>query len=99
MVMAVVDATSPQTKSRLKAFLHARQGGLCCYCSRPTVLHPPNPQFGAPTPMDFATLEHLRRKADGGTDHPDNLVISCFECNVGRGDRSWVEWKTLKSRG
>jgi hypothetical protein len=88
----------PRARARLKAFLHKRQGGLCCYCDKPTLLHPDPWPLGTATPDNFATLEHLRRKADGGTNHPDNLAIACFECNAGRGELSWVEWKTLMSR-
>lgn len=86
----------PKDKARLKSMLHERQGGQCCYCGRITELHPSPWALGERTPPQFATLEHLRRKSEGGTDHPDNLAIACFDCNVGRGSYSWVEWKTLK---
>ncbi len=86
----------PRQRAKLKAFLHKRQGGLCCYCSKLTLLHPDPWPLGTTTPGNFATFEHLRRKVDGGTNHPDNLAIACFECNAERGAMSWVEFKTLK---
>jgi 5-methylcytosine-specific restriction endonuclease McrA len=89
----------PRAKARLKEFLHKRQGGECCYCGRMTRLYPEPWGLGAPAPADFATLEHLRRKVDGGTNHPDNVAIACFECNSNRGAMSWVEFKTFVTRG
>lgn len=87
-----------QTRAQLKALLHRRQGGLCCYCSKPTLLHPDPWPSGARTPDNFATIEHLRRKVDGGTSDRDNLAIACFECNAERGGMSWVEFKTVKTQ-
>jgi hypothetical protein len=42
------------------------------------------------------TIEHLRRKADGGTSHPDNKALACYECNSERGDMDWLTYKSLK---
>ena len=88
----------PRHRAKLKAFLHRRQRGVCCYCGRLTELHPPAWPIGTTPPSSFATLEHLRRKVDGGSDHPDNLAIACWPCNNERGDMSWVEFKTMKIR-
>lgn len=88
----------PRERMKLKAFLHKRQGGLCCYCGCATILHPPPWPHGTQPPHDFATLEHLRRKSEGGTNHPDNVAIACWQCNNDRGEMSWVEFKTLKVR-
>lgn len=43
---------------------------------------------------NFATIEHLRRRADGGKDHQDNLALACRQCNEGRGS---VDWLTFTS--
>lgn len=92
----------PAPKMVMKRLLHKKQGGLCCYCGRAVVLKPKNylKRLGmcSPPPPNFATLEHLQRRADGGTDHPDNLALACVGCNNTRGTRSWVEFKTLMSR-
>lgn len=88
----------PSERAKLKAFLHQRQHGACCYCGCLTFLHPKPWRLGDSPPADFATLEHLRRKADGGTNHPDNVAIACWQCNNERGDLTWVEFKTLKTQ-
>jgi len=79
----------------IKAELHRLQGGRCCYCDRPVELAPEPWPIGSPAPDHFATLEHLRRKVDGGTSHRDNLAVACHRCNSMRGKRSWVEFKTI----
>lgn len=49
-------------------------------------------------------VDHLRPRAEGGTDHPSNLVTACADCNGGKraklveGD-SPVEWQSLVGRG
>jgi 5-methylcytosine-specific restriction endonuclease McrA len=30
------------------------------------------------------TLDHIQAVSRGGTDHPDNLVAACAECNASR---------------
>lgn len=82
----------------MKAKLFEYQGGACCYCGRAVRLAPPPWPTGTAAPDDFATLEHLQRRAEGGTHHPDNLALACFLCNCTRGARSWVEFKTIMSK-
>ena len=46
------------------------------------------------------TADHVRCKADGGTDEPSNLRASCGPCNFGRRDtitdpkpeKKWIQW-------
>lgn len=52
-----------------------KQGGICCYCKR---------RF-TPVGKTRATIEHLRAKADGGSDRVANLAAACFHCNQHRG--------------
>lgn len=51
-----------------------RDGFRCVYCGRAA---------------DQVTLEvdHIKPKALGGTDEPDNLRTACFDCNAGKSDR------------
>lgn len=35
-----------------------------------------------------ATVEHLRRRAEGGDDAPENLALACAYCNSSRGERA-----------
>ena len=36
----------------------------------------------------MATVEHIRRRSDGGTDAPANLAMACAFCNSSRADRT-----------
>jgi 5-methylcytosine-specific restriction endonuclease McrA len=47
-------------------------------------------------PANSETLEHLRRKANGGSDGFDNLALACRDCNVGRGNLDWLTYKSMK---
>ncbi|MCS0463321.1 MULTISPECIES: HNH endonuclease [Rhizobium] len=43
-----------------------------------------------------ATLEHLRRRADGGKDNRDNFAAACKSCNDSRGKWDllfYASWK------
>lgn len=82
-------------RRRLKAMLFQAQAGRCCYCGCAVDLAPQSWGRGGRTPPNFATIEHLRRRSDGGATTPDNVALACFECNTNRGDISWVEYKTL----
>lgn len=75
-----------------------RKEGLHCFYCYQAVVPPPQPKPGqkAVYPPNMATVEHLERKADGGNNHPHNLVIACRECNSGRGEMRWYEWKELR---
>ena len=87
----------PRARRLLKINLFEQQSGQCCYCGRAVDLHPSPWATGERTPDHFATIEHLRRIADGGTNDPDNLAIACFACNGSRGAMNWVAFKTLMS--
>jgi hypothetical protein len=55
------------------------QNWRCCWCARLTVPEPNR--------RDSATIEHVVPRSDGGTDHPDNLAMSCLSCNNNRGTK------------
>jgi hypothetical protein len=42
-----------------------------------------------------ATLEHLKKKADGGTLANSNIVMACLGCNTRRGDLPVDQFKAL----
>ncbi len=46
---------------------------------------------------DLST-EHLIPKHRGGSDSPDNLVLSCLRCNTSRGAKGIFEWLGLKEK-
>jgi hypothetical protein len=39
-----------------------------------------------------ATAEHLLPKSHGGTYHPKNILIICYECNQQRGNTDYIKW-------
>lgn len=43
--------------------------------------------------MVHATIEHLQRKVDQGTNKKENLRMSCFACNNRRGEMSPEDFK------
>ncbi len=77
--------------AEVRVALWSEQGGLCFYCDVPTTL----PTESNPIPTT-ATVEHLTRKADGGTNDPDNLVMACSRCNSTRGKTDWRDWLNAK---
>lgn len=79
-------------RSSVIATLRTKQNGQCCYCSVGLVRH-----RGLNPPANAETIEHLRRRADGGTNRRDNLALACRECNHGRGSIDWLTYKSLKS--
>lgn len=71
------------------------QGGICFYCGRDTVLRQVNmtdkqhmQRLGLTHKFELerrlASIEHLQRRADGGSNDLENLVMACRECNTGR---------------
>lgn len=85
-----------------------RQDGQCFYCSceiyqigDAQLGWRPNPRPGVPwsgPPPKLATIEHLIKQADGGTDDEANLVAACTKCNNSRGDVPWETWKEQRSK-
>lgn len=71
--------------------LRIKQSGKCCYCETPMVR-----KHGERPPANAETLEHLRRRSDGGKSNYDNLALACYSCNVGRGATDWLTYKSLK---
>jgi len=80
------------------AFLWHAQAGECFYCGRSTWLPGSEASTAAtarlsePSKKNLrkrqASLEHLQRKTDGGSNGFDNLIMSCAGCNVGRLDKA-----------
>lgn len=79
-------------KNQVRAMLRGKQHGRCCYCSK-TMRRATGP---GRIPNDAETVEHLRRKVDGGTDDLDNLALACHECNYGRGLTDWLTYTSYR---
>ena len=66
------------------------QDYLCYYCGRKMSM-----SMAKQGANKKATLEHLKRKVDGGTLHYDNMAVACQQCNCNRGDYPVEMWKVL----
>lgn len=69
---------------RLKQLLRERDGDACHWCKRTMIF------AGPQTNPLRATLEHVTRRADGGTSHPSNLRLACRRCNSSRHTPGWT---------
>lgn len=94
--------------SVLSRLYHDHQG-RCFYCGRETYLpgqagvtrEEASKRLGlppgrGPLRQRRATIEHLKRVADGGT-RADGIVLACAECNSGRGETPVEQWKAFRS--
>ncbi|RAL98695.1 HNH endonuclease [Agrobacterium sp. MS2] len=75
-----------------RKLLRKAQGGKCCYCG----IKMRNPQAGGQQFPDSETIEHLRRRADGGDNSLNNKALACFRCNVERGEIDWLTYKSFR---
>lgn len=79
-----------------KKILLEKQGLVCCYCECVLIdVDSTNMQY-KDIPANQATVEHLKRKSDGGKNNLDNLALACIRCNMGRGDVDWLTYKCYK---
>jgi len=86
---------SAKANSTHRALLIGRQGNKCCYCARQLL----KPQALLPNGKNHphaATIEHLWRRADGGSNGLHNKAVACQECNSGRGKTDWLTYKSMK---
>lgn len=79
-------------KSVLRRTLRKRQEGKCCYCG--VLMTPPTTPKASITTTE--TIEHLRRKSEGGTDRKDNLALACYDCNTNRGGMDWLTYASYR---
>ena len=74
----LVDRRRPVSKRRRDIFAKSR--GCCHYC-------------GAPLQLDgLWHVEHMLPRALGGPDEASNLVAACAPCNLGKRDRTAIEY-------
>jgi hypothetical protein len=60
---------------RIRFAVFSRDGFACRYC-------------GATSEKVQLVLDHIHPVSKGGTDEPENLVTSCFDCNSGKSDKT-----------
>lgn len=72
---------SSLSKSMLR-FIYERDGRHCCYCCRPLSRRE-------------ATADHYVPHHDGGSSEPENLRLSCRDCNREKGNMPPHLWEVL----
>lgn len=71
------------------------QANRCFYCGCPLVEPPAR---GGPCPPRAATLDHRVPVSRGGTDDPNNICVSCYQCNVLKGCSTEEEFRVLREK-
>ena len=61
----------------LRLSIFDRDGPWCHWCDR--ILSAWDSGRG-----DAMTIDHIKRRRDGGSDEPANLVLACWTCNHAR---------------
>ncbi|WP_375143272.1 HNH endonuclease [Pelagibacterium sp. H642] len=82
-------------RNRIAKVLRAAQHGRCAYCQRRLTT---STRPGGRPYWNTETIEHLQRRAEGGTDRLENLALVCYECNSLRGSMPWVLFATIRQR-
>lgn len=80
-------------------------GWRCHYCGRPLVPADRIPEFCvpssggyvAPDGSSFAHRDHKTPRVHGGSDHLDNLVLSCADCNIRKGTLPYDTFVRLRA--
>jgi 5-methylcytosine-specific restriction endonuclease McrA len=65
-------------RPELVRYVNERDNGVCHHCG---------------VKVEKGEIDHLHPWSRGGTDEPDNLVLSCRSCNRSKGSRTVAEWK------
>ncbi|WP_254510412.1 HNH endonuclease [Anatilimnocola floriformis] len=73
----------PSARRKRKRERMMRQHPYCTYC-------------GLKLNNENSTLDHIRPISRGGTNHDDNLVLSCRKCNAEKGDQLHHKWLRKK---
>jgi 5-methylcytosine-specific restriction endonuclease McrA len=65
-----------RTKHDFRAYVVARDKHTCQYCGKPKL-------YGR-----NLTIDHLIPRCNGGSNHVDNLIVACKQCNTKKNTRS-----------
>lgn len=82
--------------SHRKNEVYEKGDGKCRYCGKRLSIknHGQSGRRGA------WQIDHSRSKANGGTDHLNNLVAACVDCNQEKGSRNGKSYKaSLRAQG
>ncbi len=71
-----VNKIKPNRKKRIVAKLLSKYGNKCCFCQKPM-------KFNAPqNDPKTISIEHVIRRAEGGTNAIKNLKLAHRDCNM-----------------
>lgn len=68
-----------RSNTKMRKRLSSEQNHRCCYCGIDL-------QCEHPEQHDYATIEHVIERAQGGSDRWDNFAVCCHVCNSHRGE-------------
>lgn len=68
-----------------------RDGTRCHYCGCEL-------NFTDPNDAQYRTLDHKYPQAKGGHSNPGNLVLSCHDCNIKKGQQNYRVFKEQEGR-
>jgi 5-methylcytosine-specific restriction endonuclease McrA len=63
-----------KVSQEIRRIVFERDGGMCWKCKRELRMN------GSKKKLPRAHFHHLVHRAQGGTDAPENLVLTCWEC-------------------
>ena len=63
--------------------IYLRDGYVCGYCGRSYKSQPSR-----------LTLDHVKPRAQGGSNQPSNLVTCCDRCNMQKGNKTVAQYET-----
>ncbi len=82
--------------SHRKNEVYEKCDGKCEYCGKRLSIK----NHGRPGERGAWEIDHSRSRANGGTDHLNNLVAACVDCNQDKGSRNGKSFKeSLRSQG
>uniref|UniRef100_A0AB74UMR0 HNH nuclease domain-containing protein n=1 Tax=Caulobacter phage BL57 TaxID=3348355 RepID=A0AB74UMR0_9VIRU len=90
-----IPPAAPNRRQRL--FLEAE--GRCTYCTGQMQYRIRLGKGGGKLEPDEVTIEHLKAKSTGGSNHDDNLAAACVACNNSKADETPAEaFRAMRQR-
>jgi 5-methylcytosine-specific restriction endonuclease McrA len=82
--------------SHRKNEVYEKSDGKCRYCGKRLSIK----NHGQPGQRGAWEIDHSRSRANGGSDHLNNLVAACVDCNQEKGSRNGKSFKAaLRAQG
>lgn len=72
------------------SYVYEKNNGYCIYCEKRLSFV----NYGKRGERGSWHIDHSKPKAKGGTDHGNNLVPACIDCNQDKSDKNGSYYKT-----